>query len=94
MHERGDREVVSEKDLEFARGNKRFRRENRILKEERDILKEGHSLLREAKAMRFRLIEEHCTEFPAARVCHVMDISSRGLSAPIDHDHWKTFDVG
>ncbi len=94
MHEKGDTEAVPEKDLDFARENERLRRETRILKEERDTLKEGHSLLRETKAMRFRFIEEHCTEFPTARVCHVMDVSSRGLSAPIDHGHWKTFDVG
>ena len=42
---------------------------------------ECHSLLREPKAMRFRFIEEHCGEFPTARLCHVMDVSSRGLRA-------------
>ena len=75
-----DTEVVSDKDLDLARENERLRRENRILKEERDILR-SHNLLREPKAMRFRFIEEHGHEFPANRLCQVLDVSSRGLRA-------------
>lgn len=31
--------------------------------------------------MRFRFIEEHSDSFPANRLCHVMDVSTRGLRA-------------
>ena len=31
--------------------------------------------------MRFRFVEEHRDAFPAARLCHVMDVSMRGLRA-------------
>ncbi len=31
--------------------------------------------------MRFRFAEEHCAEFSTARLCDVLDVSSRGLRA-------------
>ncbi len=31
--------------------------------------------------MRFRFIEEHCGTFQTARLCRIMDVSSRGLRA-------------
>ena len=31
--------------------------------------------------MRFRFIEEHCGAFQTARLCKIMDVSSRGLRA-------------
>lgn len=38
-------------------------------------------VLRAPKTVRFRFIEEHRDQFPAARLCQVMDVSSRGLRA-------------
>ena len=31
--------------------------------------------------MRFRFVEEHRGSFPANRLCHVVDVSTRGLRA-------------
>ena len=31
--------------------------------------------------MRFRFVEEHSTDFPATRLCHVVGVSPRGLRA-------------
>ncbi|MCK4712577.1 MAG: IS3 family transposase [Marinosulfonomonas sp.] len=76
-----DTDVVSKEDLGLAQENDRLRRENRILKEEREIPKKGHSVLREPKAVRFKFIEEHRSAFSIGRMCHVMDVSSRGLRA-------------
>ena len=43
--------------------------------------KKSNAVLREPKAVRFRFVEEHRDTFPAARLCQVMDVSSRGLRA-------------
>ncbi len=76
-----DTDIVSDKDLDFARENERLRRENRILKEEREILKKGNAVLHGPKAMRFRFIEEHRHAFCTNRMFDVLDVSSRGLRA-------------
>jgi len=44
-------------------------------------LKKSNAVLRGPKAMRFRFIEEHVGAFDTARLCKVMDVSSRGLRA-------------
>jgi len=84
---------VSKEDLGLAQENDRLRRENRILKEEREILEKGETVfrhwsedngrtvLREPKAVRFKFIEEHQSTFSIGRMCHVMDVSPRGLRA-------------
>ena len=46
---------------------------------EREILKKGRGVLREPKAVRFKFIEEHQSTFSIGRMCHVMDVSPRGL---------------
>ncbi len=88
-----DTDVVSREDLSLAQENDRLRRENRLLKEEREIVKKAtcqptgdagiavRPVLRGPKAMRFRFVEEHSTDFPATRLCHVVGVSPRGLRA-------------
>jgi hypothetical protein len=41
--------------------------------------KKGHGVLRGPKAVRPKFIEEHQSTFSIGRMCHVMDISPRGL---------------
>ena len=81
VHERGDKEVVSKKDLSVAQENDRLRRESRILKDEREILKKGNAVLRVPKALRFKLIEEHSESFLTNRLFDITGVSPRGLRA-------------
>ncbi len=76
-----DTDVVSKEDLDPAEENERLRREIRLLKEEREILKKATQLLCGPKAMRFRFVEENRGSFPANRLCHFVDVSTRGLRA-------------
>ena len=43
--------------------------------------KKGHGVFCEPKAVRFKFIEEHQSTFSIGRMCHVMDVSPRGLRA-------------
>jgi putative transposase len=51
-----------------------------VLKEEREILK-SNAVLREPKAVRLKFIEEDRSAFSVGRMCHVMNVSPRGLRA-------------